>query len=94
MTILAGKATVLYTFYPPMIAHWSFYVGAALLLGGAFLWLALALRREKRSPLRDVAGMVPEPVGAAIKVCRRCLIAGQARACASVSPTLPMPGSV
>ena len=24
LSIVAGKATVLYTFYPPMIAHWSF----------------------------------------------------------------------
>ncbi|MDQ7082989.1 MAG: cbb3-type cytochrome c oxidase subunit I [Aquificota bacterium] len=29
------KATVLYTFYPPLIAHWTFYIGAVLLVVGS-----------------------------------------------------------
>jgi cytochrome c oxidase subunit 1 len=33
--ILAGKASVLYTFYPPLQAHPAFYIGAALLIVGA-----------------------------------------------------------
>ena len=35
LSIASGRATVLYTFYPPMIAHWTFYAGAALLLVGS-----------------------------------------------------------
>ena len=36
--ILAGKATVLYTFYPPLRAHPSFYIGVVLLVIGS--WIA------------------------------------------------------
>lgn len=28
----SGQASVLYTFYPPLMAHWSFYLGLALLV--------------------------------------------------------------
>jgi cytochrome c oxidase subunit 1 len=38
LSIAAGKATVLYTFYPPIVAHWTFYAGAALLLVGSLAW--------------------------------------------------------
>ncbi len=30
--MLIGKATVLYTFYPPLKAHWTFYLGLALVV--------------------------------------------------------------
>ena len=33
VSIASGKSTVLYTFYPPMVAHWTFYAGAALPAG-------------------------------------------------------------
>jgi cytochrome c oxidase subunit I len=36
--ILSGKATVLYTFYPPLKAHPAFYIGAALLVVGSWGW--------------------------------------------------------
>jgi cytochrome c oxidase subunit 1 len=36
--ILSGKATVLYTFYPPLRAHPAFYIGVVLLVVGS--WLA------------------------------------------------------
>ena len=35
------QATVLYTFYPPLTAHWAFYIGAALLIVGSFFWIAI-----------------------------------------------------
>ena len=38
--ILLGQASVLYTFYPPLKAHWSFYLGATLLVVGS--WVAFA----------------------------------------------------
>lgn len=40
-TILAGKASVLYTFYPPLIASSWYYLGAFLLVGGSMIWVAL-----------------------------------------------------
>jgi len=36
--ILSGSSTVLYTFYPPLQAHPTFYIGAALLVVGSWVW--------------------------------------------------------
>lgn len=35
--MLSGKASVLYTFYPPLKAHPLFYIGTALLIVGSWL---------------------------------------------------------
>ncbi|MEM7130305.1 MAG: cbb3-type cytochrome c oxidase subunit I [Chloroflexota bacterium] len=35
--LLTNAASVLYTFYPPMQAHWSFYVGLTLIVIGTWL---------------------------------------------------------
>ncbi len=43
LSIVAGRATVLYTFYPPMVAHWTFYAGAALLLVGSLGWTGITI---------------------------------------------------
>src|SRR5690606_35339261 len=43
-TILAGEASVLYTFYPPLRAHPLFYIGATLLVVGSWIWCAIMLR--------------------------------------------------
>jgi cytochrome c oxidase subunit I len=66
--MLTGRATVLYTFYPPLTAHWSFYVGVVLLVVGSLLpffldWTpsVLAWRRENptaRLPLAVMGVMV------------------------------------
>ena len=42
--ILAGKATVLYTFYPPLKAHPAFYIGLTLLVIGSWGWALVMLR--------------------------------------------------
>ena len=61
--MLLGRATVLYTFYPPLKAHPTFYIGATLLVVGSwvafFNWIPpyLAWRREnpgQASPLAVV----------------------------------------
>lgn len=58
--ILSGKASVLYTFYPPLQAHPAFYIGATLLIVGSWVWgfvmirSYLAYKREhpgERAPL-------------------------------------------
>ena len=36
--LLTGKASVLYTFYPPIVAHAAFYIGATLLVVGSWVW--------------------------------------------------------
>ncbi len=38
--LLTGKASVLYTFYPPVQAHHLFYLGATLLIVGSWVWCA------------------------------------------------------
>jgi cytochrome c oxidase subunit 1 len=46
--ILAGKATVLYTFYPPLRAHPAFYIGAALLIVGSWGFCAVTVANYRR----------------------------------------------
>ena len=43
LSIAAGGATILYTFYPPMIAHAAFYIGAALLIVGSIAWIVITI---------------------------------------------------
>ncbi len=39
--ILSGKASVLYTFYPPLLASGWFYGGVFLLIAGSMIWVVL-----------------------------------------------------
>ncbi len=52
--MLSGNASVLYTFYPPLKAAPSFYLGAALLIVGSwvplFNWAAMYVRWRKENP--------------------------------------------
>ena len=52
--ILWGEATVLYTFYPPLMAHPLFYVGTALVVVGSWGWCWVVARTwhiwKKESP--------------------------------------------
>jgi cytochrome c oxidase subunit 1 len=41
ITIGLGKASVLYTFYPPMIARPTYYIGVVLVVVGSWIWVAL-----------------------------------------------------
>jgi cytochrome c oxidase subunit 1 len=43
VTTLAGRASVLYTFYPPMMASVWYYLGAFLLIGGSMVWVVLMI---------------------------------------------------
>ena len=42
--ILAGKASVLYTFYPPLKAHPAFYIGTTLIVVGSWGWCFVMIR--------------------------------------------------
>lgn len=52
--VFAGKATVLYTFYPPLKAHPVFYAGLALFIVGSWIalytWIPVYLRWRKAHP--------------------------------------------
>jgi cytochrome c oxidase subunit 1 len=51
VTMALGKASVLYTFYPPMLASPLYYVGVVLVVVGSWIWVALMsinLRRWKK----------------------------------------------
>jgi len=41
--LLTGNASVLYTFYPPIVAHAAFYIGATLLVVGSWVWCVIML---------------------------------------------------
>ena len=41
--VLAGRASVLYTFYPPLLASAWYYLGALLLFGGSMIWVVLMI---------------------------------------------------
>lgn len=50
-TVLAGRATVLFTFYPPLTATPWFYLGLVLVVAASWIWCALmliAMTRWKR----------------------------------------------
>lgn len=64
---LMDWATVLYTFYPPLLAHWSFYVGLTLVVVGSwvvgigFYFTLGAWRREhpgERTPFIALASTI------------------------------------
>lgn len=65
--LLANLATVLYTFYPPMEAHWSFYTGLTLVvvgswvMGYAFLFTYAAWRKAnkgEKTPFIALASLI------------------------------------
>jgi len=43
LAILSGTSTVLYTFYPPLQAHPTFYIGATLLIIGSWGWCGVMI---------------------------------------------------
>ena len=43
VSILTGRASVLYTFYPPLLGSGWYYGGAFLLIGGSMIWVSLMI---------------------------------------------------
>jgi cytochrome c oxidase subunit 1 len=60
--ILSGKATVLYTFYPPLQAHPAFYIGAALLVIGSWGWCWVIVHTYLTWKRENPGVRVPLPV--------------------------------
>jgi cytochrome c oxidase subunit 1 len=43
ITVLLGKATVLFTFYPPLLGNAFFYIGLVLVVVGSWVWAGLMI---------------------------------------------------
>ena len=41
VTVAAGRASVLYTFYPPLVGNALYYIGVVLVVVGSWIWVAL-----------------------------------------------------
>jgi len=57
--ILANTSNVLYTFYPPLQGHWSFYIGAALIVVGTILPLFELLRLRSQWKQQHQGAVTP-----------------------------------
>lgn len=62
--MLLDEATVMFTFYPPLLAHWSFYLGLTLVVAGTWLVLLLislvhvAWRKENPDERMPLPGLM------------------------------------
>ena len=65
--VLSGSASVLYTFYPPLLASAWYYLGAALLIGGSMIWVVLMVYQYDGVETRPSG-----PAGAARNVRDHC----------------------
>jgi cytochrome c oxidase subunit I len=57
--ILSNTSNVLYTFYPPLAGHWSFYVGLALVVVASLMIAAEVLRMRARWRARNPGEATP-----------------------------------
>jgi len=60
--LLSGKASVLYTFYPPIQAHTLFYIGATLLVVGSWVWCFIMIRMYLDWKKQHPGATVPLPM--------------------------------
>jgi len=60
--ILAGQASVLYTFYPPLLASGWYYGGAFLLIGGSMIWVVLMILNMRDWKRDNPGSPVPLPM--------------------------------
>ena len=62
VTILAGRASVLYTFYPPLLASGWYYGGAFLLIAGSMIWVVLMILNMAAWKRENPGAPVPLPM--------------------------------
>jgi cytochrome c oxidase subunit 1 len=60
--LLLGKASVLYTFYPPVQASAMFYIGATLLVVGSWFWAAITVVMHVKWKKEHPGETVPLPM--------------------------------
>jgi cytochrome c oxidase subunit I len=61
-TVVAGRASVLYTFYPPLLASAWYYLGVLLLIGGSMIWVVLMVVNMAAWKRDNPARPVPLPM--------------------------------
>jgi cytochrome c oxidase subunit I len=57
--ILMGRASVLYTFYPPLSADASYYIGVVLVVAGSWIWVVLMILAMSAWKRQNRGGPVP-----------------------------------
>lgn len=60
--ILTKRASVLYTFYPPLKAHPAFYIGLTLVVVGSWGWSFIMLRALRQWRLEHPGQRIPLPM--------------------------------
>ena len=60
--ILSGRASVLYTFYPPLLASGWYYGGAFLLIAGSMIWVVLMILNMAAWKRDNPGAPVPLPM--------------------------------
>lgn len=87
--ILSGSSTVLYTFYPPLAAHWSFYLGLTLWLVGSWSFSVVLLRTHGWWRRAHPTAPLPLPVHGMVAAAILWLIATAGLAVEVVGYLLP-----
>src|ERR1700736_3792162 len=57
-----GRASVLYTFYPPLIAHPFYYIGIVLVEVGSWIWVVLLLLNARAWRQQHPGAALPLPM--------------------------------
>ncbi|SHL67442.1 cytochrome c oxidase subunit 1 [Bradyrhizobium lablabi] len=60
--VLTGRASVLYTFYPPLLGSAWYYFGTLLLVGGSMIWVVLMIYNMAAWKRDNPAQPVPLPM--------------------------------
>lgn len=61
-TVITGQATVLYTFYPPLLASGWYYSGVFLLIAGSMIWVVLMVINMTAWKRENIGKPVPLPM--------------------------------
>jgi cytochrome c oxidase subunit 1 len=64
--VALGRASVLYTFYPPLIGHPLYYIGVVLVVVGSWVWVALMSVNLYRWKRDNPGAPVPFPMFATV----------------------------
>jgi cytochrome c oxidase subunit I len=64
--VALGRASVLYTFYPPLIGHPFYYIGVVLVVVGSWVWVALMSINMYRWKRDNPGAPVPFPMFATV----------------------------
>jgi cytochrome c oxidase subunit 1 len=62
LPVALGRASVLYTFYPPLIAHPLYYIGIVLVVVGSWIWVVLMLLNARGWRRQNVGMPIPLPM--------------------------------